>query len=146
MSEGRMQFLTHHTEELVWRDPFLDHPNGALALAAIWIAAADPAVPTQRFARFAGRPANREGEVSTIPLERGTIRVATPEYLEREFGIEPGPPLPYLAAYEVTVDSLARLVELLDSAGMAYALVRNAVALPLPLSVGGMILFRDRPV
>ena len=34
MPEGRMQFLTHHTEGLVWRDPFLDHPNGAQALAA----------------------------------------------------------------------------------------------------------------
>jgi hypothetical protein len=25
MPEGRSQFLTHRTEELMWRDPFLDH-------------------------------------------------------------------------------------------------------------------------
>src|SRR5262249_33663659 len=110
MPEGRVQFLTHHTEELVWREPFLDHPNGARMLAALWIAAADPAEPAERFARFIGRPSLRKGEVTIIPLERGTVCIATPEFLGCEFGIETGPPLPYLAAYEVVVDRLARLV------------------------------------
>jgi Glyoxalase-like domain len=45
MPEGRIQFLTHQTEHLVWPEPYLDHPNGAQALAAVWIAAADPAAP-----------------------------------------------------------------------------------------------------
>ena len=143
MAEGRMQFLTHHTEGLVWRDPFLDHPNGAHALAAIWIAAADPAEPALRFAQFTGRPIRREGEVSTIPLERGTVRVATPEYLLRELGIEPGPPLPYLAAYEVGVVSLPQLAKLLDAAGLVHFRIRDGVAVSLPPSVGGTILFRD---
>src|SRR5712671_6493802 len=120
MPEGRMQFLTHHTEGLVWRDPFLDHPNGAHALAAVWIAAADPAEPAQRFALFTGRPIRQEGEVSTISLERGTIRVATPGYLRRELGIELGPPLPYLAAFEAVVLSLPRLAKLLDAAGLVH--------------------------
>jgi Glyoxalase-like domain len=146
MPEGRVQFLTHHTEALVWREPFLDHPNGALMLAALWVAAIDPAEPARRFARFTGRPTLREGEVATLPLDRGTVRVATPEYLEREFGIEPGPPLPYLAAYEVVVASLPRLVELLASTGLVGLSVRDAVAVPLPPSVGGTIVFRDTPV
>jgi hypothetical protein len=77
MPEGRTQFLTHHTEELVWRASFPDHPNGALALLAVWIAAADPNEPAERFARFTGRPVNRETEVPTIPLERGGVRVGT---------------------------------------------------------------------
>jgi len=143
MPEGRMQFLTHHTEGLVWRDPFLDHPNGAHALAAIWIAAADPAEPAQRFAQFTGRPIRQEGEVSAIPLERGPVRVATPEYLRRELGIELGPPLPYLAAFEVVVLSLPRLAKLLDAAGLVHLRVRDGVAVSLPPSIGGTILFRD---
>jgi hypothetical protein len=146
MPEGRVQFLTHHTEELVWRNPFLDHPNGARLLAALWVAAADPAEPAQRFAQFTGRPTLRAGEVTMIPLERGTVRVTTPEYLEREFGIEPGPSLPYLAAYEVVVTSLPRLVELLDSTGLVGLSVRDAVVVARPSSVGGTILFRDTPV
>ena len=143
MPEGRIQFLTHDTAELVWRDPFLDHPNGALMLAALWIAATDSAEPASRFARFTGRPARQEGEISTIPLDRGTVRVATAEYLGSRFGIDPRPPLPHLAAYEVTVESLPRLRECLDRAGVTYALVDRTVALPLPASIGGTILFRD---
>src|SRR5213078_3853324 len=54
---GRVQFLTHHTESLVWRPGFLEHPNGAQALTGLWIAATDPAEPAARFARFIGRPA-----------------------------------------------------------------------------------------
>jgi len=146
MPEGRMQFLTHHTEGLVWRDPFLDHPNGAQALAALWIAAADPAEPAERFAQFTGRPVRQKGEVSTIPLERGTIRVATPGYLQRELGIEPGPLLPYLAAYEVEIVSLPQLAKLLDDAGLVHLRVRDGVAVSLPPSIGGTILFRDTAV
>jgi hypothetical protein len=71
------------------------------------------------------------------------MRAATPRYLEGEFGISTGAPLPYLAAYEVAVDSLVRLRMLLDRAKVPYALARNAVVVPLPPSVGGTILFRE---
>ncbi len=108
MPEGRIQFLTHHTQHLVWREPDLNHPNGAEALTALWIAADDPAEPAQRFARFTGRPARRDGEVETIRLDRDYLRFAPPRYLEREFGIVPGPPLPYLAAYDIEVAELDR--------------------------------------
>jgi Glyoxalase-like domain len=58
MAEGRTQFLTHHTEKLVWPERHLDHPNGALALLALWIAAADPDEPARR---FRNSPAGRRG-------------------------------------------------------------------------------------
>jgi hypothetical protein len=142
MPEGRVQFLTHHTEGLVWREPFLDHPNGARALAALWIAAAKPTEPAERFARFLGRPISREGEVCTITLGRGAVRAATPEFLERELGVEPGPPLPYLVAYEVEVASRAQLERRLRSAGLDYLPARSSIVVPLPPSVGGSIVFR----
>jgi hypothetical protein len=142
MLEGRTQFLTHHTEELVWRTPFLDHPNGALALLAVWIAAADPDDAAERFARFTGRALRRETEVSTISLERGVVRVGTSGFLEREFGIAPGPPQPYFAAYEIEVESLDRLREHLASAGLASTPVSDGLAVSLPPSLGGAIIFR----
>jgi Glyoxalase-like domain len=142
MPEGRMQFLTHHTERLVWPEPYLDHPNGAQALAAVWIAAADPAEPAQRFARFTGRPARRDGEIMTIALERGALRFATAEFIARELGIAPGPPLPYLAASEIEVASLARLHRHLDIAGLAYYARAGRTVVPLPPPVGGTIVFR----
>jgi hypothetical protein len=142
MPEGRVQFLTHQTEELVWLKPFLDHPNGARALAALWIAATDPAEPATRFGRFLGLPTNREGEVRTIALERGAVRVATPEFLQHELGIVPGPQLPYLAAYEVAVADLAQLERLLDAAALNLTLLAEGIAVMLPSTVGGAILFR----
>ncbi len=141
MPEGRIQFLTHHTPHLVWPEPCLDHPNGALALRAVWIAAADPAEPAQRFARFAGRPARREGEVASVVLERGAVHVATPEFLDRRFGIAPGPPLPYLAGSEVEVADLDRLRVVLDSADLAGRPIAGGLAVPLPAAIGGTILF-----
>lgn len=143
MPEGRVQFLAHHTEELVWREPFLDHPNGARALTVLWVAATDPAEPAERFGRFIGRAVHREGEVSTVSLERGAIRVATPEHLEDELGIRLGPPRPYLAAYEIEVVSLARLCRHLDAAGLAGLPVREGIVAPLPPAIGGAIVFRQ---
>ena len=118
----------------------------AISLAALWIAAADPAEPAERFVQFTGRPIRQQGEVVTIPLERGTIRVATPGYLQRELGIEPGPLLPYLAAYEVEIVSLPQLAKLLGDAGLVQLRVRDGVAVSLPPPIGGTILFRDTAV
>ena len=41
MAEGRIQALTHHTEDAVWQPRWLTHPNGALGLASLVIAVAD---------------------------------------------------------------------------------------------------------
>src|SRR5271165_242543 len=142
MPEARIQFLNHHTQHLVWREPYLDHPNGAQALIALWIAAADPAEPAQRFARFAGRAASRDGEVVAIRLNRGYLRFAAPRYLEREFGIVPGPPLPYLAAYEIEVAAPDRAGGIVEAAGVIVRPVAQGVAVNLPPSVGGTVIFR----
>ncbi len=144
MPEGRIQFLTHHTANLVWREPYLDHPNGAQALSALWVAAVDPDEPARRFARFTGHPARHDGEMATITLERGALRLASPEFLQYKFGIAPGPPLPYFAAYEIAVADLDSVRRLLDAAGLATAANAAGVALTLPRSIGGTIVFRKQ--
>src|SRR5262249_29627200 len=42
MPEGRIQILTHRTEDMVWQPRWLTHPNGALGLTSIAIVVADP--------------------------------------------------------------------------------------------------------
>src|SRR5580704_12176837 len=98
MPEGRAQFLTHHTEPLVWLSDMLDHPNGAGTLTALWIAAEDPAEPAARYARFTGRPVHQNGAVTTITLDRGALNFATPAYLSEVSGIVPAGTLPGLVA------------------------------------------------
>lgn len=134
MPEGRVQFLTHHTPDLVWREAYLDHPNRAQKLLGAWIAAADPGEAAERFERFTGREARREHGRMTIDLDRGALVFATPDFLDLAFGIAPGPPHPYLAAYEVEVESL-------PAGGRP---IPGGIALTLPPALGGTILFRAR--
>ncbi len=146
MAEGRVQFLTHHTEPLIWRQGFLDHPNGAQALTGLWIAAADPAEPAARFARFAGRPATRDGAVTTIALDRGAVHVAGPEFLAEALGITPAGRLPCFVAAQIAVTSLAGLAAYLGAAGLPYRRVRlkaegDAIAVTLPAAIGDTMLF-----
>jgi hypothetical protein len=146
MAEGRVQFLTHHTEPLVWRRGFLDHPNGAQALTGLWIAAAEPAEPAARFARFTGRPAMRDGAVTTIALDRGAVHVAAPEFLTTALGIIPAGRLPCFVAAQIAVTSLAVIAAHLDATGLAYRWIRlkaagDAIAVTLPAAIGDTLLF-----
>ena len=146
MLEGRVQFLTHHTEPLVWRKGFLDHPNGAQALTGLWIAAADPEEPAARFARFTGREPRRAGEITTIALDRGALHIARPHSLRDAFGIRVDGTLPCFVAAQIAVANLAELETCLRAAGLSGRPVRlpsgdDAIALDLPAALGGAILF-----
>ena len=147
MPEGRVQFLTHHTERLVWRDGFLDHPNGARALTGLWVAAADPAEAAERFARFTGRAIRAAGDVTTIALDRGMVHIARPRYLSDTFGIAPAGALPCFVAMQIAVTSLANLETYLVAAGIGFSRIRlnqrAAIAAALPRSLGDWMLFHD---
>ncbi|HTQ32689.1 MAG TPA: VOC family protein [Stellaceae bacterium] len=143
MPEGRAQFLTHHTEPLVWLADMLDHPNTAEALTALWIAAADPAEPAARYARFTGRPARQEGPVTTIALDRGALHIAAPEHLQEAFRISPAGTLPCLAAAAIKVASLVKLQACLAGAGFAHHRFDGGIAVTLPSSLGDALIFHE---
>src|SRR4029078_10213865 len=56
MAEGRIQMLTHHTEDAVWQPRWLTHPNGALGLASLVIAVADVDEAAARARRCTRQP------------------------------------------------------------------------------------------
>ena len=60
MREGRIQYLTHHTEDAVWQPRWLAHPNGAKALIDIVVAVADVDEAAARYVRFLGREARAD--------------------------------------------------------------------------------------
>lgn len=147
MPEGRVQFLTHHTEPLVWREGFLSHPNGAQALTALWIAAEDPSEPALRFARFTGRRASKTGEVTTIALDRGAVHIGDPDYLRTAFGITPAGSLPCFVAAQIAVESLGTIEAFLAPTGIDHHRARfhgvDAVAATLPPALGSAMLFHE---
>ena len=74
MAEGRIQMLTHHTEDAVWQKRWLTHPNGARGLASLVIAVADVDEAAARFARFTDRPAMPTRSGQAVQLDRGRDR------------------------------------------------------------------------
>ena len=82
MPEGRIQMLTHHTEQAVWQKRWLSHPNGAVGLLDIAIAVADVDEAAARFARFTGRKARRTsgGAVACLSIAAVFISSPTIEY------------------------------------------------------------------
>lgn len=141
MPEGRTQFLTHHTEPLVWLPDMLDHPNGAEALSALWIAANDPAEPAARFARFTGRPAIPNGPMTTIDLDRGRLVIMTPAFLEQTYGIAPAGKPPCLMAAAIRVKSLAEVKKCLDAGGLGSCFAHRSLVVDLPEALGDALVF-----
>ena len=84
---GRMFFCHHLTPDLVWHDPWRRHPNGAVGLQGMLIAAEDPAAYAALFALLFGEAAVRTTEHG-IALAAGlaTIEVTTPEAVAMRLG------------------------------------------------------------
>jgi glyoxalase-like protein len=143
MLEGRTQFLTHHTEALVWLPAMIDHPNGAKALTGLWIASSDPAEPAARYARFTGRPSHRAGPMLTIALDRGVLNFATPAYLRDALGIVPADKLPCLVAASIAVASLQKLDADLAHSGLSLHRAADAIVVNLPTALGDAIIFNE---
>ena len=59
---GRLYFCQHNSRELVWRPEWQLHPNGATAITAIRLSAADPALVAGLFRRMFDAEPARDGD------------------------------------------------------------------------------------
>ena len=145
MPEGRVQILTHHTEDMVWQPRWLTHPNGAVGLARIVIAVADVEEAADRFARFTGRPARTCDASRTIALDRGRLELVTADAFTKLYPECPIPSLPFVGAYGITVTSLASLDAALSKAGLRSRRMDDTLGVPFPKELGhGVWLFTER--
>jgi 4-hydroxyphenylpyruvate dioxygenase-like putative hemolysin len=125
-ADPRLQLLRHLTPELVWQEQFLTHPNHAVALDAVVIATAEPAVLAARLSRVAGvavQPDPAGGYALT--LAQGRVRVLPPAAVQSVFpGVEiPEPPC------------VAGIVLSTDDANTAVSALPASVARPVPAGV-----------
>ncbi len=139
--EGRLQLIRHLTPEAIWQERFLLHPNHAVALEALVIAAEQPAEAAARFSRLAGRPVVPDPAGGfALKLPRGAVRLLPPDALE---GVLPGvavPSLPFIAGIEVrTDDANLAVTRLLDTAGIAHTRASGGVL--VPDMAGAAVLF-----
>ncbi len=136
MPEGRIQMLTHHTEEMVWQPRWLTHPNGAFGLAGLTIAVADVEEAAARFSRFTGRAAVRSAAGCRIRLDRGRLDLVSADAFAGILPECPIPSLPFAGLCEITVKSLPALETLLGNAGLRTRRAGDALIAPFPAELG----------
>jgi len=145
MAEGRIQILTHHSEETVWQPRWLVHPNGATGLVDLVIATADPAEAAMRCSRFLDRPAGENAAGHVVRLDRGRVQFVTPTTL---FRLAPGlgvPSLPFIGLYAVAVQSMDWLEHYLRRNGVDFARHGDSILVRFPEGVGrGAWIFVER--
>jgi hypothetical protein len=145
MREGRIQYLTHHTEDAVWQPRWLKHPNGARALLDVVIAVADVDEAAARYVRFLHHEAVPTNIGRGIFLERGGVQLVNAAGLARLLPRVRVPPLPFIAAYAIGVDSLAAVERLLRQGVVAAERSGPMLVAPFPPELGqGAWLFAER--
>jgi hypothetical protein len=128
--EGRVQLVQHLTPELVWDARWMGHRNGADALEAAILAAANPAETTARLAKLAGLAAEPDPLAGFRLRLPGAARVAGPDSPAMETRIRILPPealpraLPGVVA--PTLPFMAGMVfRTVDKGASARALLRG---------------------
>src|SRR5262245_23388348 len=145
MREGRIQYLTHHTEDAVWQKRWLTHPNGAKALLDVIVAVADVDEAAARYVRFLGREAVPTNMGRGIFLERGGVQLVNAASLARLLPRMAAPPLPFIAGYAIRVDSLDIAERALRAGGVGAERGSSTLVAPFPNELGrGAWLFVER--
>ncbi len=122
--DGRVYFCEHLTPDLVWRPEWQDHPNGALALARVVLAAEDPDQTAAGFERMfgAGSAEAADGGGRVLAACGVAVEVRAREAVERALGgamPDPAGRADHMALLGVRVRSLRRAEEVLRANGVS---------------------------
>jgi hypothetical protein len=136
MPEGRIQMLTHHTEQAVWQKRWLTHPNSAIGLIDVVIAVADVEEAAQRFARFTGRAAARTPGGALIRLDRGGVYLITHDRATERLPEIAITTLPFIIGYALRVKSLAVAETAVEAADLEWHAFETGIAAAFPSELG----------
>jgi hypothetical protein len=136
MPEGRIQMLTHHTEDTVWQPRWLSHPNGALGLTSVTIVVADVDEAAARFARFTARAASRSRHGQRIALDRGQVDLVSAEDFGQVIPDIAIPSLPFIGAYGIKVKSLDAVEQILMRVNLKTRQVADGLLVQFPEELG----------
>jgi hypothetical protein len=145
MPEGRIQMLTHHTEQTVWQKRWLSHPNSAIGLIDVVIAVADVEEAAQRFERFTGRTASRPSGGAMLQLDRGGVYLVNYDRITERVPEVPLTKLPFIAGYALCVRSLAAAETAVDRADLEWHAFDDGITAAFPAELGqGAWFFVER--
>jgi hypothetical protein len=147
MPEGRIQILTHHTEQTVWQPRWLSHPNSVSDLIDVVIAVGDVEEASQRFARFTGRPARTtEGGGALIRLDRGGVYLINQQRATEKLPELAVTALPLIIGYALGVQSLAAAEAGVERADLEWRAFEDGIVATFPAELGaGAWFFVEAP-
>ena len=116
--EGRFLFIEHVTREVLWQPRLLAHPNGALAIDAVYLVVADPEATARNFTPLFGERIERFAGVVKLALDRGALWLTTEAAWRSRVAGGFVPPVPAPAGFGVSVESLAATRAFLESKGV----------------------------
>ncbi|HJS85776.1 MAG TPA: VOC family protein [Acetobacteraceae bacterium] len=142
---GRLYFCQHFQRDLVWRDEWRHHPNGAIGVARAVIAATNPTELAGLFARMFGVDAvQRDGEIYALPAGLASFAVTTPTALAATFG-DAAPDAAgrgtFMAALSLRVRSLAQAATALAAGGVAIHRGDRRIIVPASAAFGVALEF-----
>ena len=145
MPEGRIQMLTHHTEQTVWQKRWLAHPNSTIGLIDVVIAVADVEEAAQRFGRFTGRTAKRTSGGAMLQLDRGGIYLVNYDRISERVPELAITKLPFMAGYALRVRTLAAAEIAVERAGLEWHAFDEGITAAFPVELGqGAWFFVER--
>jgi hypothetical protein len=142
LPEGRVQFLSQDTPELVWEERWLDQPNGAEALTDLLLCVDDADECALRYARYLRTDAQPLPGGRVLRFQRGALSILTPQTLRDAIPQVQPDPTPCIAGYALRVADLAATRAYLEGAGCACIAAGNgSLVVPTPPSLGGVVVF-----
>ncbi|MBK8064423.1 MAG: VOC family protein [Betaproteobacteria bacterium] len=118
-TEAQFQYTEHLTRDVMWQKHLTVHPNGALALQALYLCSPDPQATAAKFVPLLGIApvANAQGE-QVFEFAASRLVVLSPAAWALRAPGEPTPPLPAPVGFDVRVDSLAKARACLEANGV----------------------------
>jgi len=108
-TEAQFQYTEHLTRDVMWQKHLLVHPNGALALKAVYLCSPDPKATVSKFVTVLGvEPKTDAHGDEVLSFEDSALVICSPQSWARRAPGEPVPPLPAPVGFDVGVKSLAQ--------------------------------------
>ena len=83
---GRVYFCQHHTSDIVWRDEWQHHANGATAISEFVIVAEEATAEAQAVGQLLGTKSNGDTGAFAVALKGGGITILSPENYRTRYG------------------------------------------------------------
>lgn len=132
----------HHTPDVVWREDYLDHPNGAQGIVEVVGVASDLVGLARTWVGVFGARLHKEARSVTIEGSGAVIRFLDPESFRQRYhavGAVPPADEPDLAALHFAVTELKMVADLLGDHGVPFHRLESGTIAVGPTEACGAI-------